>query len=124
MTVLTFASRFARLVESGAKPHTIRGERKRPIKVGDQLSLREWTGRPYGSPQRILRETTCSAVQPIMIRRSLGRTHIALDGVMLTPDQAEAFAQADGFGSVFELLLWFSEHGELPFNGWLIRWQP
>jgi hypothetical protein len=52
MKVLMFQPRFAPLVEAGTKTQTIRPVRRRPIVVGDELSLRAWTGLPYRSPQQ------------------------------------------------------------------------
>ena len=123
MVVITFQPRFADLVEHGSKPHTIRGERKRPIKPGDALSLRTWTGRPYMSPQRVLRPPTpCLSVIPIRVSWTDTGRPILLGADVLTPDQATALAIADGFASSADLVDWFDRTHGLPFHGVLIRW--
>lgn len=63
--VIMFQPWLARKVEDGSKLTTIRGNRKRPIKVGDTLSLREWTGKPYRSKIRVIRTVICSKVERI-----------------------------------------------------------
>lgn len=123
MIVLTFQPRFAPLVESGRKPHTIRGERKRPIQAGDLLSLRQWTGRPYMSPQRVLRPLLpCQSVTPVAVSWSNTGRPIHLAGDLLLPAQAEALAIADGFASSADMMEWFERTHGLPFYGVLIRW--
>ena len=49
--VLMCQAQFAPMVESGDKRRTIRPRRKRPVKMGDHVSLRQWTGKPYRSKQ-------------------------------------------------------------------------
>ena len=45
--VLLYHQRFVQRVRSGEKRHTIRAIRKgRQIKVGDELSHRNWAGKP------------------------------------------------------------------------------
>lgn len=123
MIVLTFQPRFSALVETGAKRHTIRGERKRPIRPGDLLSLRQWTGRPYMSPQRVLRPPMpCLSVTPIRVSWSNTGRPILLDADILTPEQAAWLAHDDGFKSTADLVDWFERTHGLPFHGVLIRW--
>lgn len=123
MIVLMYKPRFAPLVETGTKANTIRPERKRPIKVGDLLSHRTWTGRAYGSPQRILRPLTpCTGLEPVEI----GITWVKLQGRRLASSELYAFAKADGFRDWPDMSAWFqAEHpSHEPFAGVLIRWQP
>lgn len=120
MTVLMFMDRFAPLVRDGSKPHTIRGQRKRPIKAGDWLSLRRWTGRAYGSPQEVLREATCLSVEPITINA----LDIVLNGKALSDEQCEKIARGDGFADAREMVDWFGKIHGLSFSGTLICWTP
>lgn len=57
MNVFTFKNRFEAPTLAGIKIHTVRGHRKdgkpRAV-VGERISLRVWTGRPYGSKQKLL----------------------------------------------------------------------
>jgi hypothetical protein len=114
-----FKPRFAALVEAGRKWQTVRPHPKRMPKPGDTISLRCWTGAPYRSKQRIIREAEI---------REVHHTLIEADGVNLyerdaawAPDR-EAFARADGFADWPEMRAWFeAEHG-LPFRGIVLYW--
>ena len=118
MVVLMFQARFAPKVESGEKRRTIRPDRKRPVKVGDPVSLRQWTGRPYASKQRVLRTGTITRVEPVR----LSYAGVLLESGMLLGFQEREFAQADGFESAAEMLSWFVDNHGIPFRGTLIEW--
>lgn len=122
--VTMFMPRFACLVEALSKPHTIRPVRKRPVRVGDLIDAREWLGKPYRSKQRKLIERVCVSTRPVSIRFSRGSFFIRLDGKLLTPPEAVALAQADGFSDAIEMMLWFKDRHGLPFNGVLLEWVP
>ena len=113
--VILFQSRFADLVERGEKSQTIRPERKRLIRVGDTLDLRAWSGLPYRSKQRGLREAACTVLKWCEISR---QGLIYLNGE-LAP---KGFAKADGFRSHTEMVNWFDSMHGLPFSGVLIEW--
>ena len=117
--VRMFKPRFAALVEAGTKTQTVRPTPARMPKAGDKLSLRMWTGKPYRSKQRVLREATVLHV----VRIKLDCFDMWFDGVRASEAKQEAFAIADGFSSAYEMLDWFdNEHG-LPFEGVVILWQ-
>jgi len=137
--VIMFQPRFAALVESGAKRQTIRPWRLRMIDVGDVVDLRTWTGLPYRSKQRRLREAMVCQKTPVLISvmvtpRFTDRTvrigygdSPALSGLAL-----QAFATADGFTGPEEFFGFFTRAYAKPtrfgtalnFHGQLIRWQP
>ncbi len=126
MKVIMFSPRFAPLVKAGTKTQTIRGKRKVPILVGDKLSLREWTGLPYRTPQKLLREAVCTEVSTVALTEGLISTG---DGIIvfqnerrLSFDELSDFAQRDGFRHIIDMLMWFDESHGLPFVGQLIRW--
>lgn len=121
MIVLTFQPRFVPLVTAGAKTQTIRQQRKRPIRVGDWLSLRRWTGLPYRSKQEELRaRTRCTYIGIVR----MGTFAISVDNHALDQMDKDAFARRDGFAHHGDMVAWFqNEHG-LPFEGTLIRWAP
>ena len=116
--VLMFQPRFAPKVEDGSKTRTIRPPRKRPVKVGDPVSLRQWTGKPYASKQRVLRQGIVSRVAEVY----LGNYGTSVDGVMLTTRQETRFAQDDGFAGMDTMRSWFAETHGLPFSGTMIEW--
>lgn len=119
MAVLMFKERFAPLVESGEKRQTIRPPRKRPIKVGDSLSLRKWSGRAYASKQTILRDgEKCIAVRSVVMQTD----RVTVDGWSQSMDWLDSFARADGFANYGDMLKWFNETHGLPFEGVLICW--
>ncbi len=92
-------------------------------KAGDRISLREWTGKPYRSKQRVLREAIISEVQSIWFN---GVT-ILLDDPkgengLLPRAVEEAFARADGFENLKAMSDWFEANHGLPFEGIVIKW--
>lgn len=118
--VRMFKPRFAELVRSGAKKQTVRPIPKRVPLVGDILDARQWSGLPYRSPQVKLGE--------FEIRRvAMFEVHLAglmLDGAWLSPESEDAFARADGFTCIEDMLAWFREtHGERTFVGICIFWK-
>lgn len=122
--VILFSSRFAAAVASGAKPHTIRPPRKREIRIGDELDLRAWAGKPYRSKQRKLSIETCYSVRKIVIRMVDGALNVTLgkNAFPLRDSAVEALARRDGFASVAEMAEWFQRMHGLPFVGVLIHW--
>lgn len=132
MNVLLFQGRFEEAVVSGRKPHSIRPDRRdgRPrARVGEALSLRVWTGKPYRSQQREIARAVVTEVERLAIRT---------DGVMWRPGSAtevlwaeqeellavllHTLAHADGFVGWAEMRDWFATTHGLPFTGVLIRW--
>lgn len=132
MKVLMFKPQFAPLVKAGTKRQTIRPKRKHPIKPDDELSLREWTGKPYRSKQQILRDgVICKNVKDVQIvpRSTPDGMFVScfvagerMESLLGGSGSWDRFAEADGFKNAAEMLDWFrSTHG-LPFNGDLIQW--
>jgi hypothetical protein len=127
MKVITFKPQFAPLVHAGVKRQTIRPPQKRPLVVGQSVSLREWSGKPYRSPQRVLRdEVRITEVTPITITETYvmftpvdGRAAFA---IWWNDDKINEFARADGFASWVEMREWFDAQHGLPFVGVLIKW--
>lgn len=113
--VILFQRRFASAIVSGEKQNTIRLPRKRPIRAGDVVSLRTWTGLPYRSKQRTLGTARVEGVEPIRIDAY---------GILVAGEKvnAETLAKGDGFSSFGEMLDWFEETHALPFTGELIVW--
>ena len=114
-----FQPRFADQVESGIKKQTIRLTPKRMPQVGDHISLRTWTGKPYRSKQRILRESIITEVDTITICHDrfirCGYTYTA-------PYYRNSLAVADGFTDWADMITWFQDNHQHPFSGILIQW--
>jgi len=90
--------------------------------AGDTLSLRTWTGLPYRSKQRVLRETVCIGFCFVEIEITRGlRFACASDWV--TTACLEQFAANDGFNSWDDLVKWFmAQHGAGTFHGFVTYW--
>jgi hypothetical protein len=122
--VKTFIPEMARQVEARTKRNTIRKMPKRlrdvPT-VGQRISCREWTGRPYASQQRTLVEGAVTAVCKITITRQT----ISLHGIGMIETAAARmdFAVKDGFESDEEFDAWFLKDGPV-FEGLFIAWEP
>jgi len=118
---------FIAAVEKDAKRQTVRPLPKNGVlpKVGDRISLRAWTGAPYRSKQRVLREGVivdvercCVRVNGVDLELVELRDHLYL--VLLN-----GFAVMDGFADWSEMKAWFlATHKTLPFHGVLIAWRP
>lgn len=114
--LLNFQKRFADLVESEQKTHTIRAKRKRRPKVGEWCHC--YTGlRQKGA--RVLGRFQCVKIQDIEID-DLPHPEIRIDGQTLELDECELLARRDGFESLAEMMEFWS--GRLPFSGDIIHW--
>lgn len=119
MPALSYQKQFVPLVESGAKPHTIRAERKDgrvPAKIGD--TLYQYTGMRTKACRKIC-EDICTAVDRLTITNIGG---IYLNYELLISQ--EKFARDDGFYDLDTMIEWFKKTHGLPFRGWLIQWNP
>ena len=118
MIVRMVKPQFRNLVISGQKCQTVRPWPKRMPKVGDNISLREWTGKPYRSKQRVLKEAVVTEVLPVTINSS-----ISVDGQILDCHSATKFSRADGFDSPSDMIDWFREVHGPDFVGICIYWK-
>lgn len=123
MTVLTIRTEFHSRVLDGSKDRTLRAPRKRPIKVGDKLSLRFWTGRPYASKQAVLREVVCAQVATVMLyANGPCNIFISVAGEPVPWQEVNAWARSDGFDSGKAMRAWFEREHGLPCMLTMIRW--
>jgi hypothetical protein len=126
MRVFLFQEQFHPMILDGTKPHTIRKTAR--CAPGDALSLRRWTGRPYRSKQAVLMDAVCKSVQPICIGHALmpeiKGVLVSVNGFLLSGNGIAALARADGFKCATDMLSWFDETHGLPFEGFLIEWEP
>lgn len=118
--LLNFKQKFADRVECGDKRQTIRrwrtdGKRMRP---GDTLKL--YTGLRTRNA-RLLRTATVESVASV--RMDISENVIVVDGDRLDTERAAAFARADGFRCVSEMLDWFkNQYMSNDFEGYYVRW--
>ena len=96
MVAYGFNKRFVGPIRTGEKAHTIRLPRKRHAYPGEQLQL--YRGMRQKSCFKIRPDVTCTRVDIVSIATSsIGMEAIAINGIVLTQDEMEALALADGF---------------------------
>lgn len=128
MPALGYKARFADLVASGAKSHTIRRPRVHPLKPGD--ILQHYTGMRTKACRRLREPTVCTAVTGITIFAkhkvvilAPGSKRYPVDvSRALDNDTVNALAKADGFADAAEFFAWFGEQHGPTFEGFLIEW--
>ena len=132
MIVLMCKPEFEPLVLSGVKIHTIRPQRKRPIKYREELSLRVWTGLPYRSKQREFFRGFAEQVEGIRIHRDGVESKPGTLACFWMPEYKEVgrfclhvLARDDGFPDWKTMKAWFEKNHGLaePFEGTLIGWK-
>lgn len=129
MPALNYNARFADLVTSGAKPHTIRAFRARLFRKGD--TLMHYTGLRTTAAKKIRPDTLCVAAVNVVIDTSALTVDIAAGSHyypgaarFLSPAEIERLAKADGFESVGEFFMYFKgAHGRFA-SGQLVEWVP
>lgn len=120
MPLLNFMSQFVEPIRESRKRHTIRADRKIPVKVGDKLYL--YCGLRHKGAYRILPEpVTCTRVDRISIYYAHGPC-VFIDAVELDKAECERLAVADGFDNFTEMMAFWD--GRLPFTGQIIHWKP
>ena len=112
-------ARFADDVETGRKGHSIRARRKHPIRVGDKLML--YTGMRQKCCRKLL-DAVCTKVEDISIEANEFR--VCIDGRMLSRQEIELLAVADGFSESQEFFDFFAQTHGSRFEGDLIHWKP
>lgn len=116
MPLLNFQPRFVGPIERREKLHTIRADRKHPIKVGDTLYL--YTGLRHKGARRIIPPVVCSRVEQIVINAD---GTVKVEGRYLSHLEFEELARCDGFDDAIEMLRFWE--GRLPFKGQIIHWR-
>jgi hypothetical protein len=121
MPSLNFQQQFAADVEAGRKRQSIRLNRR--FRVGDTVHL--FTGMRTKQCRR-LGSGIVTEVLPLTISRAdaVPALVVSVDCCELSPSAAHALATADGFSGLCAMERWFTSNHGLPFDGWLIRWQP
>ncbi|TGP22354.1 MULTISPECIES: hypothetical protein [unclassified Mesorhizobium] len=120
MVAYSFKPRFVEPIRTGTKRQTIRADRKRHARAGEQLQL--YTGMRTKHCQLIGR-SECLSVWPVTL--ILREVHsVVLDGFRGIYGDLDGFARADGFKDWAELAgFWSANHpGVEIFDGVLIRW--
>ena len=120
MVAYSFKRRFVDPIRAGTKRQTIRAERKRHARAGEQLQL--YSGMRTRQCELIGR-AECISVWPVTLifRDADG---VMLEGFRSTYGDLDGFARADGFKDWGELRgFWSHNHPEIEvFDGVIIRW--
>lgn len=117
---LMFQPQFEAMILAGRKPHTVRPVRRRPLKVGQQLSLRVWTGKPYRSKQREFAKAKVIRCESFILGLF---DNMIINHVWFTRLAQDQFAWADGFKDADDMRIWFGKTHSLPFVGTVIYFQ-
>ncbi len=118
MGLYNFQARFVTPILLRTKKHTIRAKRKYPDKPGNILHL--YTGLRTKKAM-LLRRVTCLKVEEIKIWQSDPNVfEISIDGQILSRDEGEQLARADGFDDFVSMMCFWDGH--LPFEGHIIHW--
>ena len=120
--VIMFQQRFAADVRHGWKTQTIRPYGRRALpQMGQRVSLRQWSGKPYRSPQVTLRQTRLSLVQGF--RADWQARQVWVGGILLEGAAVDDFARADGFTDAVAMASWFlANHKGTEFEGFVMHW--
>ena len=126
MPAYNFQSQFAEAVARGDKCQTIRANgKRRHASPGERLQL--YTGmRTKACRKLVTPDPVCvSTLRVELVSSNVARfsCFLEIDRVRLSQEQEDAFAQADGFSSFYDMVEWFKKTHGLPFEGVLIRWQ-
>ncbi|APX83790.1 hypothetical protein BV511_03020 [Methylorubrum extorquens] len=129
MVAYSFKKRFGPPILAGTKGQTIRADRKRHARPGEELQL--YTGMRTRQCQ-LLGRTPCLSVMPVRLcfSEQSATAPFEVGGAFLSWVEMEAFAKADGFEDIADMArFWWDEHppkhgDTINFQGVLIRWQP
>lgn len=113
-----FQPQFHSAIWSGRKKSTIR--RKARCKPGDELSLRKWSGRPYGqgTTQIELRTAICKRADAITLGiSSVGNfwviRYTSRGPELMNANNLKHLAKIEGFDSVQSMKDWFVSNHKL-----------
>jgi hypothetical protein len=124
MVAYSFQRQFAEPILAGTKGGTIRADRRRHARVGEELQL--YVGMRTKTCRLVARKR-CLAVDPITINLVSWNVGYVISDARCLRRLAEldAFAVFDGFASFQEMAeFWRKTHGVQFFRGWHIRWLP
>lgn len=133
MVAYSFKQQFEALIASGEKRQTVRGFRARHARPGEALQL--FCGMRTRSCFKIIPDPICTRLRHVNI--AIGDPMrpvpvIELDGIILNPEEAERFAEADGFRATASIpatamlnAFWTLHHPDVwHFSGVVIEWEP
>jgi hypothetical protein len=124
MVAYSFRPRFVAPILAGTKRQTIRADRKRHARPGEEMQL--YTGMRTKHCKLIAR-MTCDRVEPITLNFCHhGSIAVLKEGRLHPVLHLDAFARSDGFGGWDEMReFWREAHGDISeWTGVLLTWRP
>lgn len=126
MVAYSFKQRFEAPIRAGTKTQTIRADRRRHARPGEQLQL--YVGMRTRQC-RLIAQPTCTRVVPVLLRLDeAGAAHWWIGPEPVLDHELDAWARADGFADHADMLaFWCASHDVRPgfeFRGVLIGWSP
>ncbi len=134
MVAYSYKKRFAPKIRAGIKPQTMRNERKRHARPGEEIQ--HYTGMRTKQCAKV-GVSICRAVTPVRIDFVRCTIRVEGRGTIAGLDKLDAFAVMDGFDNWADMrAFWKAEHGKTknedgtargPLNAWsgvLIEWLP
>lgn len=130
MVAYSCKKRFAPAIAAYFKRHTIRGNRKRHARVGEDIQL--YVGMRTKFCTKIIPDPVCTRVEPVRIEFTPKETIARIWVADVEVSDLDAFAIEDGFECAEDMArFWFAEHQKskidaplTTFNGFLIGWEP
>lgn len=121
MVAYSFKGRFAEPILSGTKRQTIRADRKRHARPGEELQL--YTGMRTRSC-RLIGRAICLAVSPVRLGFGKDPFVEVHHHTAAWPSELDLFARSDGFSDWRDMAaFWTAEHPDAAiFSGVLIQW--
>jgi hypothetical protein len=121
MVAYSFKQQFVAPILSGAKRQTIRAERKRHARAGEDIQL--YIGMRTREC-RLIGRATCLSVQPIRIEVENAVIGFQSGRTLTVIDELDDFARMDGFKDWrWMRAFWLENHPATPvFTGIMIRW--
>lgn len=121
MVAYSFKGRFREPILAGSKRQTIRADRKRHARVGEEVQLYTGMRTAYC---RLIGRAKCVYAGAIRLDLDQRRVELASGTAITTAEDTDAFAQSDGFADWKALAhFWRTEHPGLDqFSGIMIRW--
>lgn len=120
MVAYSFQTRFVDPILSGRKRQTLRGDRRRHARPGEELQL--YTGMRTRHCCLIGR-APCVAVAQVEIVIGLGTPAVFLDAAHERQADPQEFARADGFADWADFeAYWLQDLGPGAYMPWMIQW--
>jgi hypothetical protein len=123
MVAYSFQRRFAEAILDGRKGGTMRADRRRHARPGEELQL--YVGMRTKQCRLIARKT-CLTIEPVIL--DFVAPYVAwpgVDRVIIRCADLDTFAVFDGFQSWTDLTaFWATIHRLRKWHGWHIRWAP